>query len=93
MLDVDSVDAVARVSHSQIRPLSHADACLSGVIEAENEMLRGILNIAALSRHIPDLQRYIPRVEDQRKAADEGSYCRICLFAGIRNCLPLNWRM
>jgi purine-binding chemotaxis protein CheW len=72
LLDVDSIDAVARVSPSQIRPLSHADSCLNGVIEVENEMLRGILNVTALPRHIPELQRYIPRVEDQRKAADEG---------------------
>lgn len=72
LLDVDSVDAVARVPPSQVRPLTHADACLSGVIEADNQMLRGILNIASLSSQIPELKRYIPRVEHQRKAHDEG---------------------
>lgn len=72
LLDVDGIDAVARVPSSQIRSLSHADACLTGVIEAESEMLRGILNITALSQQIPDLQRYIPRVETQRKTVDEG---------------------
>jgi chemotaxis signal transduction protein len=72
LLDVDSVAAVAQVSGSQIRPLTHPDACLSGVIEIENQTLRGILNIAAISRQVPELQRYIPRVEDQRKMEDHG---------------------
>ena len=71
LLDIDAVEAVARVPVSQIRQLTDSGACLGGVIEAEGQPLRGILNIAAISRHVPDLHRYIPRIEDDRKQAEQ----------------------
>mgnify|MGYP005749760919 CR=1 FL=1 len=67
LLDIDSVEAVRMVPDSSVRPLSHEDACLRGVIEIENEALRGILNVAAIANHVPDLQRYIPKAETSRK--------------------------
>lgn len=71
LLDIDSVESVSNIPSSKVRPLTHVDSCLSGVIEAENQPLRGILNVSAIPRCVPELQRFIPKVEDHRHAESE----------------------
>lgn len=74
LLDAGQIEAVSGASASVIKPLDDDAGRVCGVIQQPGQPLRGILNIAALPRQVPDLPRYIPRVEGhQVEAATEAT--------------------
>lgn len=69
LLDVDSVDDVMVVPRSAVRTMHEAEAVIAAVIEHDDGIVRGILNVDAIGKGADDLARYIPEQRDLRDEA------------------------
>lgn len=70
LLDVDSVDDFASVPRAAVRTMHDNGAAVEAVLEHEDGVVRGVLNVEAMTAHVDDLARYIP---ERRSHADESA--------------------
>lgn len=92
LLDIDGVEAVQMVPLSAIRPLAQEDTCLSGVIELEGQALRGILNVTAIAKQVPDLHRYIPKADVRKRQAETEDLLSFLLIRWDRELFAIELR-
>lgn len=64
LLDVDSVDDVVQVPRSAVRSMHAAEAVIAAVIEHDDGVVRGVVNVDAVGAD--GLARYIPEQRDRR---------------------------